>query len=128
MITVYLICFVLGLVMSLLAAFTGLGRVHFGHVHFGRIHLGHVHPGHAPAAHGHAFVHGGQTPSSANARAGSTQSGTEISALNGFTLPAFLCWFGGVGYLLASRTPMARVLCCWRRCWRGWWVRWRSTR
>ena len=72
--TVYLICFVLGLVLSLLAAFTGLGRVHFGHLHI------------------HAHTHAHHTGS--------------LSALNGFTLPAFLCWFGGAGYLLHNYSPL----------------------
>jgi len=78
MTTFYLICFVLGFVLSVLAAFTGLGRVHFGHFHFGHFHFGHAH------AHLHA-----------NAKAGG-----QLSAVNGITLPAFLCWFGGAGYLL----------------------------
>jgi hypothetical protein len=71
MTTFYLICFVLGFVLSLLAAFSGLGRVHFGHIHFG---------------HAHAHVH--------------AKAGSQMPALNGFTLPAFLCWFGGTGFLL----------------------------
>jgi membrane protein implicated in regulation of membrane protease activity len=71
MTTVYLICFVLGFVLSVLAAFTGLGRVHFGHIHFGHARI-----------HSHA------------------KAGGQMSALNGITLPAFLCWFGGAGYLL----------------------------
>jgi hypothetical protein len=71
--TLYLICFVLGFVLSVLAAFSGLGRVHFGHIHLGHAHL---------RAHAHA------------------KAGGQLSALNGFTLPAFLCWFGGAGYLL----------------------------
>jgi hypothetical protein len=83
--TVYLVCFVLGLVMSVLAMFTGLGRVHVGHIHFGH---GHVH------AHTHGAGNG---------------SGN-VSVLNGFTLPAFLCWFGGVGYLLRSHTGLFGVL------------------
>ena len=65
--TVYLVCFLLGLTLSLLATFSGLGRLHFGHTHIG--HANPHHPGH-------------------------------VSAINGFTLPAFLCWFGGAGYLL----------------------------
>ena len=73
MITFYLVCFVLGFVLSVLAAFSGLGRLHFGHLHVG---------------HAHTHLH-------AHAKAGG-----HISALNGFTLPAFLCWFGGTGYLL----------------------------
>jgi hypothetical protein len=73
MTTFYLICFVLGFVLSVLAAFSGLGRLHIGHLHIGHAHV-----------HAHAHVKG----------AG------QMSALNGFTLPAFLCWFGGTGYLL----------------------------
>jgi membrane protein implicated in regulation of membrane protease activity len=73
MTTFYLICFVLGFVLSVLAAFSGLGRVHVGHIHFGHAHV---------RLHTHA------------------RAGGQISALNGFTLPAFLCWFGGAGYLL----------------------------
>ena len=76
MTTVYLICFVLGFVLSVLAAFSGLGRVHLGHIHLGHIHLGHAHP----RVHTHV------------------KAGGQLSALNGFTLPAFLCWFGGAGY------------------------------
>ena len=66
--TFYLICFVLGLVLSLLAVFTGGGHLHAGHSH---LHI-----------RGHAHSTG------------------QPSAFNGFTLPAFLCWFGGAGYLL----------------------------
>jgi hypothetical protein len=79
MMTFYLICFVLGFVLSVLAAFSGLGRVHFGHIHFGHAHL-----------HTHAHA----------------KAGSQMSALNGFTLPAFLCWFGGTGYLLHQYSSM----------------------
>jgi hypothetical protein len=33
-----------------------------------------------------------------------------MSALNGFTLPAFLCWFGGAGYLLNNYSPLITPL------------------
>jgi membrane protein implicated in regulation of membrane protease activity len=79
MTTFYLICFVLGFVLSLLAAFTGLGRVHVGHIHFGHAHL-------------HTHTH--------------AKGGGQLSALNGITLPAFLCWFGGAGYLLHRYSPL----------------------
>jgi hypothetical protein len=82
--TVYLVCFVLGLVLSLLAAFSGLGRLHFGHIRIG--HVGHT------KLHVHAKAPG------------------QISALNGFTLPAFLCWFGGAGYLLHNYSPLVMPL------------------
>ena len=75
--TLYLVCFILGLAMSLLAVFSGLGRLHFGHLHFGH-------------GHSHAASH--------------------PSALNGFTLPAFLCWFGGAGYLLRNYSPLVTPL------------------
>lgn len=76
--TVYLTCFGVGLVLSLLAFFSGFGHLHFGH--FGHIHL--------HAGHSHGGAHHGSRGSS------------QMSPLNGFTIVAFLCWFGGTGYLL----------------------------
>ena len=82
MITLFLVCFFVGLILSLLSVFTGTGRLHIGHLRLGNVpsHSGHAHPGHAHAGHAHA--------------------GHGLSFLNGFTLPAFFCWFGGIGYLL----------------------------
>ena len=77
MITLYLSCFIVGLVLSALAAFSGLGRLHLGHAHLGHA----AHPG-----------------------------GASLSAFNGFTLAAFLCWFGGAGYLLEVYTPLIGLL------------------
>jgi membrane protein implicated in regulation of membrane protease activity len=71
----YLICFSVGLVLSLLSVIGG-----FAHLHIGRIHIGHMAHGHAP----HAPAHRGHG----------------LSTVNGFTITAFLCWFGGTGYLL----------------------------
>jgi membrane protein implicated in regulation of membrane protease activity len=74
--TFYLICFGVGLVLSV-AFFLG---------GFAHLHLGHLHIGHSSLAH-----HG----------TGAHSSGSRgLSAVNGFTLTAFLCWFGGAGYLL----------------------------
>ena len=67
----YLICFTVGLILSVISVVGG-----FAHLHFGRVHIGHVHTTHGA---GH--------------KAG-------LSAVNGFTITAFLCWFGGIGYLL----------------------------
>jgi membrane protein implicated in regulation of membrane protease activity len=81
MITFYLICFTLGLSLTVLSALGVFTHLHFGHLHF---HFGHAHtPVHGP-----------------NARGAVTRSG--VSPVNGFTLAAFLCWFGGCGYLLAK--------------------------
>jgi len=71
----YLICFSVGLILSLLSVIGG-----FAHVHVGRIHIGHMAHGHAS----HTAAHRGRG----------------LSAVNGFTITAFLCWFGGTGYLL----------------------------
>jgi membrane protein implicated in regulation of membrane protease activity len=73
--TFYLICFGVGLVLSLASVLGG-----FAHLHVGRFHIGHS-----------AQVHHG---------AGAHGSSRGLSAVNGFTLTAFLCWFGGAGYLL----------------------------
>jgi membrane protein implicated in regulation of membrane protease activity len=79
--TFYLICFGVGLVLSV-AFFLG---------GFAHLHLGHFHIGHSALAHHGTGAHG-------SGAHGSGSSG--LSAVNGFTLTAFLCWFGGAGYLL----------------------------
>jgi hypothetical protein len=73
----YLICFALGLSLTLLS-FAGV----FSHLQFGHFHLN--------LGHGHGGGHAGHA---AHSKGG-------ISPANGFTLAAFLCWFGGCGYLL----------------------------
>jgi hypothetical protein len=67
----YLICFGVGLALTVLSFAGGLHH----HLHLSLHRAGHV---------GH--VHG--------------NSGSSIFPVNGFTLTAFLCWFGGAGYLL----------------------------
>ncbi len=94
MITFYLICFILGIALSILSVAGG-----FTHLQIGRVHLAHTPvpaPGHAahalhgPAGHGHRPSHG-------------------LSAVNGFTITAFLCWFGLAGYLLYRYTSLIAI-------------------
>ncbi len=85
----YLVCFGVGLVLSVLAFVGGFGHLSLGHFHGGHFHLGHTHFGHLHAPHG----------GSAPAEAG-------LSPMNGFTLLIFLCWFGGAGYLLRRFTGL----------------------
>jgi hypothetical protein len=66
----YLICFGVGLLLSVLSFAGGFGHLHLGHLHIGH----HAHSGHAQS--------------------------NGISPFNMFTAMAFLCWFGGGGYLL----------------------------
>jgi hypothetical protein len=81
----YLVCFVFGLALSLLSFAGG-----FGHLHFGHLHLGHGHAGHGHAAGGHA-------------------NGPVV--FNLFNLMAFLCWFGGSGYLMTHyRVAIAPIV------------------
>ncbi|HEX4311834.1 MAG TPA: NfeD family protein [Acidobacteriaceae bacterium] len=81
MTTFYLICFTLGLSLTILSALGAFTHIHFGHLH--------LHPGHG-VGHGHVHV--------PNVRGAVTKS--SVSPVNGFTMAAFLCWFGGCGYLL----------------------------
>jgi len=82
MTTFYLICFTLGLSLTILSALGAFTHLHVGHVH---LHLGHG------SGHGHVHI--------PNVRGTVTKS--SVSPVNGFTLAAFLCWFGGCGYLLS---------------------------
>lgn len=86
MITFYLICFTLGLILTLMSALGAFSHLHLGHVH---IHIGH--------AHAHTQV--------AGVKGGTAKGG--VSPVNGFTLAAFLCWFGGCGYLLSRGADFA---------------------
>ena len=80
MTTFYLICFTLGLSLTVLSALGAFTHLHFGHLHFGH-----------GVAHTHVHI--------PNVRGAVTKS--SVSPVNGFTLAAFLCWFGGCGYLLS---------------------------
>jgi hypothetical protein len=83
--TFYLLCFVVGFLLSVLGFLSGTLHVHFfSHLHFPKI-----------------FVHGPAAPVHGGAAHGVGDSG--ISPLNLTTFLAFLTWFGGVGYLLTGR-------------------------
>src|SRR5438105_11946674 len=71
----YLICFLVGVIFSVLSWFLGSLHFHLPHVH---IHFG-GHHGAAPHAGGHG--HG-------------------VGVINIGTIAAFLAWFGGAGFLV----------------------------
>ncbi len=84
----YLACFVVGLVLCLASVFTGGHHAHLyggSHAHFATSHVGPAHGAHAAAGHG-------------------------LARVNGFTLTAFLCWFGATGYLLRTHGSFTFVL------------------
>lgn len=76
----YLICFVVGLILSGVSLLSGHAHLHIGHGH-GPVHVG----------HGQGHVHGG------HGKGG-------VSFFNFATVTAFLAWFGGAGFLL-TRHP-----------------------
>src|SRR5207244_12381819 len=73
----YLVCFLVGLALTLVSALGGSSHVHVPHLHF--------HHGGTPHLHA---SHGGP------GRVG------EVSVVNFGTVTAFLAWFGGAGYLM----------------------------
>ena len=77
----YLVCFVVGLFLSVLMFLAG--GLHLPHFH---IHLPGMN-GHAGLGHGAGAGHSGQ-----------------IGPINPVTLTAFLAWFGGTGYLLTRHS------------------------
>ncbi len=81
----YLICFLVGFLLSLVAVVSGSFHLHMpglDHADLGHADFGHADFGHADAPHGDAG------------------HGSEVSIFNFGTIAAFLAWFGGTGYIL----------------------------
>jgi hypothetical protein len=83
----YLICFLIGLGMSVVSLLGGMG--HFS---------GHVHVPHVPHA-GHGLPQGAHLPH-APGGSNAAQSNATVPWWNAFSLMIFFCWFGAAGYLL----------------------------
>lgn len=87
----YLVCFVAGFCLSVLALVGGVFHWPFGHdvhgFHFGSHGAG---AGHGPAPSG--------------------GHGSAVSPFNLATLMAFLAWFGGMGYLLTGRGHLGELV------------------
>jgi membrane protein implicated in regulation of membrane protease activity len=87
----YLLCFIVGFSLSLLSFLAGAGHIHLPfRMHMplrgGRLSLGQAH---------HADL-----------RSASAHAGAHVSWFNASTAMAFLAWFGGIGYILATRSRM----------------------
>src|SRR6202041_3216789 len=83
---IYLLCFIVGFSLSLLSFLAGAIHIHLPF----RMHLP-FHGGHGRGA---------------LAKGGRSGGGTHVSWFNASTAMAFLAWFGGVGYILATRSTL----------------------
>jgi membrane protein implicated in regulation of membrane protease activity len=93
---IYLLCFFVGALWSVASLL--LGGFHMGH--HGHVHVGHAHGhGHAPVKIGPAKVgHGGH---------GDSMLAGWIGAMaNPSCAAVYLCWFGGIGYLLTRHSGL----------------------
>jgi len=82
----YLVCFLIGITLSVLSFVAG--SFHLPHVH---VHVPHAH---VPHVGGHADAgHAGQS--------------ADMPFFNFATITAFLAWFGGTGYLLTRYSALA---------------------
>ncbi len=99
--TFYLVCFVVGFALSLIAFLAGAFHLPLSL----KAHLPH---GRLPFAHG-SLHHAGISHAAAGAGPIGVRS-SSISPYNFSTLMAFLAWFGGVGYLLTSRSRLGLLL------------------
>ncbi len=87
---VYMFCFLLGFMLSLLSLVFGVFNIHIPGLHDVHFDHGHIHFEHAHGPDIH--IHTG------HAANGDTVAG--VSPFNFSTAMAFLAWFGGAGYLL----------------------------
>jgi len=91
----YLICFLVGFSLSVLSFLAGAVHIHLPF----KMHL----PFHG-AGHG---VHGAHV---GGASSGSSHSAAHISWFNASSAMAFLAWFGGIGYILATHSRFIGVV------------------
>jgi len=98
--TFYLVCFIVGLLLSALSLLGGMG--HFGaHLHFPHwTHLPHV--GHVP--------HAAHVPHPAHAAGAAAHGSASVPWWNTFSIMIFLCWFGAAGYLLTRHSTLVTTV------------------
>jgi len=97
----YLICFVVGVTLTVLAFLGGGWHVPHVNVHTPTIHALHVHTPHVHVP----LPHGGHV-ATPGAPHGAPPQSAEMPFLNFGTIAAFLIWFGGSGYLLTRYSTL----------------------
>ena len=98
----YLICFVVGFAFSFLSFVVGGLHLHAPHLPhgIGHVGLGNGMTGGNGGATGHAAAHGPAGHAPAGTNGGNGHATAHVSPFNFFTIPVFLAWFGGTGFLL----------------------------
>ena len=98
--TFYLVCFVVGLLLSAVSLLGGMGR--FG----AHVHLPHAaHVPHIPHA-----VHLGHGAGPGGAVRGAASGTGTVPWWNAFSIMIFLCWFGAAGYLLTRHGSLVALV------------------
>jgi membrane protein implicated in regulation of membrane protease activity len=85
---IYLLCFIVGFSLSVLSFLAGAVHIHLPF----KMHL--------------PFHFGSHGPGGEMAKGGSSGGGAHVSWFNASSAMAFLAWFGGVGYILATRSTL----------------------
>jgi len=110
----YLVCFLIGFLLSLVSLLLGSLNIHVRLPH-GAGHGFHIgHGGHAGHIGGHGAGHVSHVAHGAGHHAGMQRGGgtseVQVSPINFGTIAAFLCWFGGSGYLLTRFSGFWSIL------------------
>lgn len=92
----YLICFLVGLALSVLSLLAGIGKIHL----FSRWHIPGTSAHHVPSGV-HSHTGAGRLP---------VRGAQHVSFFNFSSIMAFLAWFGGTGYLLTRYSGLSVVL------------------
>jgi hypothetical protein len=90
----FLVCFLAAAALSFISLVMGAAHVPLHTTH--GLHFGH-------SGHGLHLGHGSHPPTM-------NRAGESLSLLNVGTVLAFLAWFGGIGYLLHTLSPLALLL------------------
>ncbi|MDP9338093.1 MAG: NfeD family protein [Acidobacteriota bacterium] len=99
----YLICFLVGFSLSVLSFLAGAVHIHLPF----KMHLPFDGAGHG--AHGGFHSHGGGVHAHGDGASASSHGAADISWFNASSAMAFLAWFGGIGYILATHSRFVGV-------------------
>lgn len=103
--TLYVVCFLFGLGLSVVSFISGLDRITFFDNIFGHAHGGGHGHGHGHLAKGHVAHPHGRNVVRASSSA-QHEATPRVSPVNMTAITAFITWFGGGGYVLQHTTAL----------------------